>query len=582
MIDPSQQYIWPWQIAFQGEINTRSIRFFQSVDSRLEPTVFLLGTPLTPNESNAPICIEPLDCGFKATDFDNLEKLATQLEQINEGSQITISNQYFHDKHQNDIKDESLMAAIEKKIKFADAYSYDDYFISRPTVVNNYQVFVILKLSKNVLASHFSLHKKSAQLRLPLSTFFLESAIDVFLNECKNALLDTDRTHDFIRRGIDELLRLTGQHFMRSIAHHLDSITAIYELYENCNKISSLKYEGEEGLGRMILASKEHPNVRVTFQLLKPIRLNDHRKVRKFLELSDRDTHIICDGEQILGLGTFRGDYNPNDESLFFIDFLGHYKWTLLHDNHALMFVEYGIPNSPFERIDRKKFQGTLSRLFDGITNQQCSELWEITNRAADQKHGTMLVISNEAEAESKRLGGQSFRLAPVKMTPELIHHITAIDGAVLLAPDCQCHAIGVILDGIASTNGNASRGARFNSAIRYYDTNKHNHSIMIVIVSEDGMIDIVPNLMPVISKSEFEANLEKIKAIFGSESPERREFDALSRYFSEHEFYLSQEQCDLLNEIRSEIWNKINDGGPRITDRKLAPNPDMNESYFN
>ena len=50
-------------------------------------------------------------------------------------------------------------------------------------------------------------------------------------------------------------------------------------------------------------------------------------------------------------------------------------------------------------------------------------------------------------------------------LSPELIERISGIDGAVLLDRDCKCHAIGVILDGMASQSGDPSRGARFNSA---------------------------------------------------------------------------------------------------------------------
>jgi DNA integrity scanning protein DisA with diadenylate cyclase activity len=72
---------------------------------------------------------------------------------------------------------------------------------------------------------------------------------------------------------------------------------------------------------------------------------------------------------------------------------------------------------------------------------------------------------------------------------------ITAIDGAVLIDPTTTCYAIGVILDGLASNKGTPSRGARYNSAIRYVETCKY--PCLAIIVSEDGSIDLVPDLMP-------------------------------------------------------------------------------------
>jgi len=67
---------------------------------------------------------------------------------------------------------------------------------------------------------------------------------------------------------------------------------------------------------------------------------------------------------------------------------------------------------------------------------------------------------------------------------------ITAIDGAVLIDPGNRCHAIGAILDGLASEAGDPSRGARYNSALRYVAASLH--ACLAIVVSEDGMIDVV------------------------------------------------------------------------------------------
>ena len=94
-----------------------------------------------------------------------------------------------------------------------------------------------------------------------------------------------------------------------------------------------------------------------------------------------------------------------------------------------------------------------------------------------------------------------------MQLTPDngLIKPITAIDGAVMCDFDGVCHAIGVILDGMTiggSQEGSAqgaieskkleediSRGARYNSAIRYKNANPCS---IICIVSEDGDVNII------------------------------------------------------------------------------------------
>ena len=77
-----------------------------------------------------------------------------------------------------------------------------------------------------------------------------------------------------------------------------------------------------------------------------------------------------------------------------------------------------------------------------------------------------------------------------------MITRVTSIDGALLIDRSGICHAIGVILDGLASPKGTPSRGARFNSAIRYVESAKSaNTEVLAIVVSEDGSVDVLPDL---------------------------------------------------------------------------------------
>ena len=52
------------------------------------------------------------------------------------------------------------------------------------------------------------------------------------------------------------------------------------------------------------------------------------------------------------------------------------------------------------------------------------------------------------------------------------------------------CYSIGVILDGKATGRGTSTRGARYNSAIRYVESSPY--PCMAIVVSEDGMVDVI------------------------------------------------------------------------------------------
>jgi hypothetical protein len=73
----------------------------------------------------------------------------------------------------------------------------------------------------------------------------------------------------------------------------------------------------------------------------------------------------------------------------------------------------------------------------------------------------------------------------------DMVRRVTAIDGAVLLDAERRRHAVGAILDGRATADGRAVRGARWNSALRY--VGDMGAPTLAVVVSEDGRVDMVP-----------------------------------------------------------------------------------------
>lgn len=575
-------FMWGYQQHFQISVQVSAEDLFKLIDPRLKPTVFLLGILTEERINRHPICIEPEDCGYSVKAFAEVKNLAQELEKVDEEKNIIHSHPIAQETHDKRISTKALVEAIKKILKKEDLYSDSEKFISYPTYVDGYLVFVVLEIQKEILNSYYSLTKNKIDERYKISRSFIESAIDTFLKECSIALKDPNKGIGAVERQADELLRESGRHFMYSISQAGKNFFGLHGLYDACNTIASLKYEGAEGLGKMIIAKKDHPNVRLTLQLEEPIRVKDFRKVRKFLELSNDKSLIISDSELIYGLGEQTGKYNPKDESLFVINFISHFKWEVIHDNNSMMVVEYRQPNLPKERMDRDKFYSDLKRIFTGIDKSQLDDLWDITSEATKQKHGTMLVITDNAKEEAERLGRQSFSLKPLKLSVNIIQQITSIDGSVLLDKDSVCHAIGVILDGLATDKGDSSRGARYNSAVRYYEHFGKNHPTVIVIISEDGMINLIPNLKPQIKHSIIVDAINQLKKLSETETQERKPFNKLMTFFENVAFYLTEDECNTINICRKKIEeNDKNIEGLRIVRQDLKPNIEMNDSYY-
>jgi RNAse (barnase) inhibitor barstar len=247
-----------------------------------------------------------------------------------------------------------------------------------------------------------------------------------------------------------------------------------------------------------------------------------------------------------------------------------------------MMIVEYRQPRLQKDLIDRDKFYSDLRRVFHNIENSQLDVLWDITMEATKQSHGTMLVISDKAKQEAGRLGKQCFPLKPLRLDQSIIRQITSIDGSVLIDRDAVCYAVGVILDGKATDKGDSSRGARYNSAIRYYEEYGKDDSTVLVLISEDGMINLIPNLMPQIRHSLIIDAIGNFKELSEKNTVDRRSFYKLMDFFENVEFYLSKEECEGINMLRKIIEEKDKDSDAiKIVFEDLKPNSEMNQTYY-
>jgi hypothetical protein len=246
------------------------------------------------------------------------------------------------------------------------------------------------------------------------------------------------------------------------------------------------------------------------------------------------------------------------------------------------MTVSYREPKLPSDKIDRDKFYSDFRRIFSGIDSKQLDNLWDITLEATLQKHGAMLIITDSAKKESKRLGNQSFKIKPVKIEKGIIQQITSIDGGILIDRDSTCHAIGVILDGVATRKGDSSRGSRYNSAIRYYEYKGVKSPTVIVIISEDGMINLIPDLRSRIKRSLIIEAIQNLVELSLQKETSRKSYNHLMSFFQSVEFYLSKEECKRINDLRKTVEEKDTDSeSVRIVYNDFKPNNEMNESYY-
>jgi len=352
----------------------------------------------------------------------------------------------------------------------------------------------------------------------------------------------------------------------------------LHGLFEPCNTIASLRYEGAEGEGSIVIARKNHAAIDQHVTFANPVNLAEFRASRKLLEMCRGSMALICNSHAIHALGMVTDRYDPTAEDVFVIRFAQKHTWELVHASQVLMRTSYGNPTLLHAAFNSARFAEILGRVIPGVAEATVNHLISLAEKVAEAEHGTTLVISRRAKDEAVRLETQSTRLEPIALTPDMLSQITTIDGAVLMTPDAECHAIGVILDGRATPKGNPSRGSRYNSAVRYVEQEK---DCVAVVVSDDGMIDILPDLRPRIRRSTFESMMQRFHALSAFSAPDYSEYHAVMDWLSKHRFYLSNSACDEINRLWKSICDKLPREGFRTLYDAFTPNTDMNAIYL-
>ncbi|MCA8831653.1 DNA integrity scanning protein DisA nucleotide-binding domain protein [Hymenobacter pini] len=490
---PDSFSIWPYQARFRQAAQLIANGVFEALDEDLDPYVLLLALPVNDTDQDEPatVCLEPADCGLDGQAFTEARARGRYYQMLQPWS---LPDAEFMSEEMVQRKQTALGLRLAVQEVFDDLPVGKYLYFAGPGVrIQQHFVMPVLRLNRKPAQAYPTLQKNRYYTdgRF-LSYSLLMSAILRFHEECYKSLTEPEPGSGLLvrPRDTDEIIRSAGKLFMDTPAQDLGMNPATAKLFATCNTISSLRYEGAEGIGKLLLARRGHPNLSEVFALTCPTPLTDYRAVRKLLEMTTSDVSLLADGENVYALGRQVGQYDASREDLFVINFVTHYAWEFQHGGQVLMRAHYGLPSLPRTRLNRARFRRDLKHTFQLTDNVKIERLWDVVVEASRQKHGTLLVITTEALAEADRLKLQCTLIEPVPLTPLITRLVTAIDGAVLLDPDSYCYSIGVILDGKASGHGTSTRGARYNSAIRYVESSPY--PCLAIVVSEDGLVDVI------------------------------------------------------------------------------------------
>jgi len=454
------------------------------------------------------------------------------------------------------------------------------YFVGYPREVGPHLLFPVVSVLKILWDRLPALTTSRSESRVSTLRSIQDGVIQEVLSHASESLKDVSISRLSVRNNARDVVQRAVERFINNLVFVNGSWEA-YDIFESMNALAAAPYEGRAGSGGLILSKDTNDLLEVNVRFDPVLELQSSRGLRKALEMTSSGLSLLTDGSKVFGLGAVAGEYDQSSESVFKFDVISRGEWQLGHGEMALIRVSNGKATLPRERIVRSNFVEAVDRLFDGAGD--ADTLWKLATASADQAHGTMLVVHKNAQDEVTRLGTQATPIQPALISGPTLTALSAIDGAILVDPSGVVHAAGVILDGSAVPGlGDPSRGARFNSGVRY--SQGAGRGALVIIVSEDGMIDLLPDLKRRVAREEVERAVTEYETLAAKGSSDKDTRRALSHAES-LAFYMDQAQCDRINSVREKLHEESkreNPGGLHLVSiPHLSPSPEMDESFF-
>lgn len=574
MKDSIHQFMWGFQRHFRVsvELGIQGVlsRIGMHVNDRLE--VLLIGLATKEDLPHA-ICIEPEGGPLVVDDLISIEERTQEISRVDPEFGISITTPRYHDRLQREIYLRSRALAIAEAIQETEKFEGLSFFVSNSAPVSGYDVHTCIGIPKDALESvpRFNNPKRNDYHGWHIEESLTQAILNTCLRRADEALYlpHPGESLSVLRNRID-IARSSAERFVDGVTFALAPLPG--DLFSRISEISSLTYERSGARGQLIVTELENLSnkLKVTFQ--NPVGLSKVRSVRKLLQLTNETTALLTDGSTIYGLGECT---SAPDVARITIEAPG--KWSLSVNNTPLLRVAHEHAMLPKPILNKELFKDVAERTVGTI---EIDRIWDTFQCALASGHGTTIVVSADPVSEIGRLGQEAVAIRAEYLDHMDVARLGRIDGAIVLGVDGRCYAFGVILDGKATSSGDRSRGARFNSSVRYQKTS--DIGTMVIVISDDGTVDLIPKLMPRVWQKTVENSVRAFCEYSGIEGNDGEEWARRNREVEQLRFYLDQEQCDRVNEAyEKEMDSRIASGGIKAIRDGLRPHPDMEDSYF-
>ena len=568
------QFMWGFQQHFRHGVDyaVRNIMAHVGLQTNNQVKVMLIGFA-TRDSLRHKVCIEPEDGPLVIDDLRSVEKRTEEIRRADPEADVFDTNPRVHEARMRGLLLRSRAYALAEAIEASGKFEGLSFFVSGSAPIAGYEVHTCIGIPSDSLEAvpSFNNPKKDDYHGRHTETSFVQAIIHTCLNRADRALYLPNPGEGMGELGNTlDIVRSSAERFVQGVPFVLSGMPN--DLFALVSKIASLTYERSGAKGRLAIMKQDNLNNKLNVRLESPVPLSETRSMRKLLELTDDSTFLFADYGAVYGLGECNSAPDVAE-----ITIEGHASWSLAIDGKTLLRVNYEHATLPKQILDKNFFKDIAERTVDAV---EVERIWEIVQCALESGHGTTIVVSADPISEINRLGHQALPIKPEYLEHGEVVRLGRVDGAIVLGPDGRCYAFGVILDGLATASGDRARGARFNSSVRYQQTSQV--GTMVIVISDDGTVDIVPNLMPRVWRQEVEDAVQAFCEYSGIENSAGEEWARRNDKVKTLQFYLNQEQCDRVNEsYEKEMDCRLEAGGIKMMRDGLRPNVDMNDSFF-
>ncbi|MFB4256404.1 hypothetical protein ACE18P_16535 [Escherichia fergusonii] len=571
-------FMWSYQSSYRIHLQSLARDVLKLLGTDGSAEAFLIGVRSPDSNNRNKVCIDPEDGKWPLILFDGILDSIELIFKDHEMQHIFFGDEPSMRDKPEWMRRDSVRSSVSTALKIYDTENNVTSFCGSPRKLGEYYVTPVIQIPNTIfsLFPYIPTKENYGHNRSRGYRSLIHAAIYTVLDEATDDLEKPEPGRHLVgrMRNSDEIVRIAAKKFLHTPGLTIEKQYTYPDLFDSLNLISSLMYEGAKGIGDLILVDPECESVEFLVKFSDPVSFRQPRWVRKILQMAKTGIGIIANSQYIYGLGKLKSSHCYKNQDAFIVSFIDHYHWELKCGNQTLLSSHYAIPKLPQEPFEKTSFLANYARLFPQSKSEDGLHLWELMLTQLNQRHGSMIIVAEDANSEAKRLSRQGTTIIPTKLTESLLQSVSGIDGTILLDPKGYCHAIGIILDGEANENCTPSRGSRFNSGVRYVQATKPRR--LAIIVSDDRTIDIIPQIMKLVSRRLIERYISTF------ESSTIENFHDSRNWLNEHRFYMNAQQCSRINTVISKLDIASKDVDFLYFGIALFEvHPEMDESYL-